>query len=102
MKNQTKNDPRLTARVDDEIHSLVSNAAVLSGSTISQFLIEAVTEKARQVVDDMTRIHLSIAGAEALYQAIEKPPETNDKMLEASRVFKEYIVDEVEFSGNKK
>ena len=76
----TKSDSRLVARVSTELHQMVSDAADLSGATITQFLISAATEKASKVIEDMSVIHLSKADTEAVFNALENPAKPNKEL----------------------
>lgn len=41
-------------------------------------------EKARTVIEKSETLHLSMAGADALFAALENPPKANKKVLEAA------------------
>lgn len=81
----TKKESRLVARVSHDVKDFVKNAADLSGATLSQFIIDAVTAKARAVIEDERRIQLTLDGAEAVFHALENPPMVNKKLLDAAR-----------------
>ncbi|NYZ70052.1 DUF1778 domain-containing protein [Endozoicomonas sp. SM1973] len=84
-------DTRLVARVSTDIQEMVQRAADYSGSTLSQFLIEAAMEKARDVIERTETLHLSMAGADALFAALENPPKANDKLRKAAQRYKETV-----------
>ena len=83
-----KSDSRLVARVSSDLHQMVSDAANLTGVTISQFLISAVTEKASNVIGDMSVIRLSKEDAKAVFSALENPakPDKELKQLWKNRM----------------
>lgn len=81
-------DARLVARVPQDVQEFVKNAADLSGATLSQFIVEAVTAKARSVYESEQSIRLSMQGAEAVFAALDNPPPINNKLLAAAKAFK--------------
>ena len=85
----TPKDARLVARVTQEVQEFVKNAADLSGATLSQFIVEAVTSKARSVYESEQSIRLSMQGAEAVFAALDNPPPINSKLLAAAKAFNE-------------
>ncbi len=84
-----KSDSRLVARVSSELHQMVSDAANLTGATITQFLISAVTEKASKVIEDMSVIHLSKEDAKAVFSALENPAKPNKELKQLWKNYKE-------------
>lgn len=81
-------DVRLVARVSQDVQEFVKNAAELSGATMSQFLVEAVTAKARAVVESERTIQLTLEGAEQFFEMLENPPPINEKLLAAAKKHK--------------
>jgi len=90
MTESSRKDARLVARVSDDIHSLINSAAELTGSTMSQFLISAVVDKAQNVVQSHRRIELSMKEANDVFKALEsKGKQSNKKLQEAARKYRE-------------
>lgn len=98
--NARDKDTRLVARVNDDIHQLVMAAAELSGSSISQFLVDAAVSKAREVTDEATRIKLTLRGAERMFAALAEPTSPSDALLVAAKRYKEKNINESYFSAN--
>uniref|UniRef100_UPI0036DDA0DC type II toxin-antitoxin system TacA family antitoxin n=1 Tax=Photorhabdus sp. RM322S TaxID=3342825 RepID=UPI0036DDA0DC len=86
-----RKEARLVARISTEIQEIIQRAADYSGTTISQFLIESAMEKARNVIERTETLHLSMAGADALFAALENPPKANNKLLKAAQHYKETV-----------
>jgi len=82
---------RLVARTTSEIQEIIQRAADYSGATLSQFLIESAMEKARNVIERTETLHLSMAGADALFTALENPPKANKKLLKATLHYKDTV-----------
>ena len=86
-----RKETRLVARTSPEIQEIIQRAADYSGATLSQFLIESAMEKARNVIERTETLHLSMAGAEALFAALENPPKANTKLLKAAQNYKDTV-----------
>ena len=89
--NAERKETRLVARTSAEIQEIIQRAANYSGTTLSQFLIESAMEKARNVIERTETLHLSMAGAEALFAALENPPKANNKLLKAAQHYKSTV-----------
>ncbi len=89
--NTKRKQTRLVARASTEVQELIQRAADYTGATISQFLIESAMEKARNIIERSETLHLSIAGADALFTALENSPKANDKLLKAAQHYKETV-----------
>jgi uncharacterized protein (DUF1778 family) len=82
---------RLVARTSAEIQEIIQRAADYSGASLSQFLIESAMEKARNVIERTETLHLSMAGADALFAALENSPKVNNKLLKAAQRYKDTV-----------
>ncbi len=86
-----RKETRLVARTSTEIQEIIQRAADYSGATLSQFLIESAMEKARNVIERTETLHLSMAGADALFTALENPPKANTKLLKAAKNYMDTV-----------
>ncbi|PWQ95584.1 DUF1778 domain-containing protein [Leucothrix pacifica] len=77
-----KND-RITARVNDEVKNTLSAAAELVGATLNQFLVQAALEKAESIIEKERMIYLSKKDCEVFFDALDNPPEPNQKLKNA-------------------
>jgi len=89
--NTERKDTRLVARTSVEVQEIIQRAADYSGATLSQFLIESAMEKARNVIERTETLHLSMAGADALFAALENTPKANTKLLKAAQHYKDTV-----------
>jgi len=89
--NAERKETRLVARTSTEIQEIIQRAADYSGATLSQFLIESAMEKARNVIERTETLQLSMAGADALFAALENPPKANKKLLNAAQRYKDTV-----------
>ena len=86
-----RKESRLVARTSADVHATLQRAADYSGSTLSQFLIECAMERALSIIERTETLHLSKAGADALFEALENPPKPNEKLINAFKDYKEHV-----------
>lgn len=86
-----RKDTRLVARTTTDIQDILQRAADHSGATLSQFLVDAAMEKARLVIERSETLHLSMAGADALFAALDNPPRANTKLVKAAQHYKDTV-----------
>ena len=87
-----RKETRLVARTTAEIQEIIQRAADYSGASLSQFLVESAMERARDIIERTETLHLSMAGADALYVALENSPRANPKLLKAAQQYKDTVV----------
>ncbi|WP_416776829.1 DUF1778 domain-containing protein [Xenorhabdus budapestensis] len=77
----------LVAQTSLEKQEIIQRTADYSGATFSQFLIEAAMDRAKNVnvIERTETLQLSMAGANALFAALENPPKTNEKLIKAAK-----------------
>ena len=73
--SQTQENVRLVARAPKEIQEIITNAAELSGASMSQFMVDAALDKAKEVVERSRLLTLSMEGANRFFEALDNPPE---------------------------
>ncbi|MGB3600120.1 MAG: DUF1778 domain-containing protein [Marinomonas sp.] len=66
---------RLVARAPKDVQEIITNAAELSGASMSQFMIDAALDKAKEVVERSKLLMLSMEGANRFFEALDNPPE---------------------------
>ena len=82
---------RITARVPENVHVLLTRASTILGSTVNQFLVQAAIERAKQVVEAENIIRLSGNSTELFFKTLDNPPVPNVKLLAAAQAHKEYL-----------
>lgn len=65
---------RLEARISTELHALLKRAAELQGRTMTDFVVTAVQDAARQAIEHAEIIRLSMGDQESFAQALLAPP----------------------------
>jgi uncharacterized protein (DUF1778 family) len=86
-----RKETRLVARTSAEIQEIIQRAADYSGATLSQFLVDSAMEKARNIIERTESLNLSMAGADALFNALENPPKASAKLLKAAQYYKSTV-----------
>lgn len=91
---QAQKTERLDARVSPEQKALIQRAALLSGRTVTDFMIASLQEAAERVIRSHDVISLSVRGSEAIARAFMDPPMPNDALREAYRRYDAHVRDE--------
>jgi uncharacterized protein (DUF1778 family) len=81
----TARGARLEARVSAAQKSLLQHAAVLSGRTLSEFVVTSAQDAARRVIAEHASIRLSREEQLAFVQALLQPPEPNARLKRAAK-----------------
>ncbi|MCX5880370.1 MAG: DUF1778 domain-containing protein [Deltaproteobacteria bacterium] len=81
-ENESAND-RITARVPHATRPIIERAAAIYGATINQFIVQAAVERANEVLQSAETINLSTRDAKTFLDALAKPPQPNEILLEA-------------------
>lgn len=71
----TNTGARLEARISTELHALLKRAAELQGRTMTDFVVAAVQDAARQAIEQAEIIRLSLIDQESFAQALLAPPQ---------------------------
>lgn len=83
---------RMDLRVDPAIKDLATRASALIGSrSLSEFVIQAVREKAAKVIEESEVINVSSQSYDAFVAACEAPPAPNSALRAAQRRRKQRI-----------
>ena len=84
--------PRITARVDTDTQSLLTQAAALAGiSSINSFVLSAAIEKAKEIIERERSLKLSQRDALMLVEALDSAPKPNARLQQASRLYKNKV-----------
>jgi uncharacterized protein (DUF1778 family) len=81
-EHESAND-RITARVPHATLSIIKRAAAIYGATINQFIVQAAVERANEVLQSTEAINLSARDATIFLNALAKPPQPNEILMEA-------------------
>ncbi|HRJ52160.1 MAG TPA: DUF1778 domain-containing protein [Candidatus Thiothrix moscowensis] len=82
--------PRITARVDLDVQTLLSQAAAIVGiSSINAFVLNAAIEKAKLIIEKEQTLKLSQRDATLLAQALDSPAKTHPRLQQAAQRYRE-------------
>lgn len=82
-----KQNQRVSARVPQQVYDILAQAAEVTGATINQFLVQSAYEKAQKVIEDSRFIVISMKSSKAFFDTLENPPEPDQKLVDAVRVY---------------
>jgi uncharacterized protein (DUF1778 family) len=74
MRSTTTSTARLEARISKELHASLKRAAELQNRTITDFVITAVQEAARNAIEQTEVLRLSQTDQQRFAQALLSPP----------------------------
>lgn len=74
---------RLEARISTDLHKMLKRAAELQGRTMTDFVITAVQEAARNAIDQAEVIRLTVDDQACFAQALLTPPQPNAALKRA-------------------
>jgi uncharacterized protein (DUF1778 family) len=74
---------RLEARISTDLHAMLKRAADMQGRTMTDFVVAAVQQAARQAIEQADIIRLSLADQEAFANALMAPPKPNAALKRA-------------------
>ncbi len=84
----TTRGARLGVRVSVAQKSLLQRAAVLSGRTLSEFVVASAQDAARRVIAEHESIRLSREEQSAFVQALLQPPAPNARLKRAAEAYR--------------
>jgi uncharacterized protein (DUF1778 family) len=71
--------------VPQSTRSIIERAAALYGATINQFIVQAAVERANEVLKNVETLRLSSRDAQLFMDALAKPPQPNNELMDAIR-----------------
>jgi len=87
---ERQRDQRLEARVRPDQKELIERAACVQGRTLTDFVVSALQEAARQAIAEHTVWKLTQEQQKVFIDALMDPPAPNQKLREAYKRFRKY------------
>jgi uncharacterized protein (DUF1778 family) len=84
----TTRGARLEVRVSVAQKGLLQRAAVLSGRSLSEFVVASAQDAARRVIAEHESIRLSREEQQAFVEALLQPPEPNARLKRAAKAYR--------------
>jgi uncharacterized protein (DUF1778 family) len=88
-KSPAAKKERLEARLTSEQKELLQRAAEIEGTTLTDFVIRSAQAQARRVIEEHTRIKLSLEDSQAFVASLLNPPAPNQRMMKAAAEYKQ-------------
>jgi len=76
---------RLETRLSAEQKALIEQAAALQGRTLTDFVLASAQDAARRIIDEHSRIELSIHDSRAFVESMLSPKPVNERLRETVR-----------------
>jgi uncharacterized protein (DUF1778 family) len=83
-------DQRLEARVTPDQKELIERAAAAQGRTVTDFVVSALQDAAKQAIAEHAVWKLNQQQQKAFMDALMNPPEPNPKLREAFKRYRKY------------
>ncbi len=93
MASQQTRSARIEARVTPEILRTVKRAAELQGRSLSDFVVNAAAQAARQTIEDMNVVRLSADDQQRFVESLLNPSEPAPAMKRAREHHRRLIED---------
>jgi uncharacterized protein (DUF1778 family) len=74
MEKSTPSTARLEARLPSDVHALLKRAAEMQGRSLTDFVVTAAHDAARQTIESAEILRLSVADQRRFAEAILSPP----------------------------
>ena len=91
MATKTEARGRITARAPQLVVDELEEAAALVGVTVNQFVVQAATEKARTIIDAVTRVNLSRRDAAFIANLLDDPPAPNEALRRSAQRYEKVV-----------
>lgn len=89
MKSDTQPTARLEARLPPDVMARLKRAAEIQGRTLTDFVVAAADEAARQAIEQTEIIRLSVEDQRHIAAAILNPPEPAPALRRAAKRYRE-------------
>jgi uncharacterized protein (DUF1778 family) len=83
MKHIKPQTARLEARLPVHVHAMLKRAAEIQGRTLTDFVVAASSEAARQTIETAEIIRLSVEDQRLFAESMLNPPEPNAALYRA-------------------
>lgn len=91
MKEQKPPTARLEARLPIHVHAMLKRAAELQGRTLTDFVVSASSEAARQAIENTEVIRLSLEDQRLFAESLHNPPEPHPALIRAFDKHREFF-----------
>ena len=88
MPRANLKEERIHLRLSTATKKKIERAAEIAGSTVTDFVIAAISKKADQVIEEQERLILSDRNRDVFLEAITGSPPPNKKLKETFRNYK--------------
>jgi len=83
MRSTNTSTARLEARISKELHDTLKRAAEIQNRTMTDFIVSAIQEAAKNTIEQTEVLRLSLADQESFVQALLSPPKATPALKRA-------------------
>jgi uncharacterized protein (DUF1778 family) len=84
----TRKEDRISARVTQDVHSTLRQAAEMVGATVNQFLVQTALKEAQSIIERERTIQLTQRDAKVFFRMLERPPKPKAKLRAAVAAYR--------------
>lgn len=85
------NASRLDIRLSKDTKELIQRAAVLRNKTLTQFVVETLSEESDKVLSEHAQVQLSNRDRDLFLRALDSPPKPNKALRAAAAKYKKQV-----------
>ncbi|OGV27740.1 MAG: hypothetical protein A3F18_00690 [Legionellales bacterium RIFCSPHIGHO2_12_FULL_37_14] len=89
--NHNQGVERLEARISADKKKVLKNAALLSGRTLTDFVVNSAYEAAVRVIQEYQQLHLTAADRDIFIATLLNPPNASTRLLNAIQEYKRNV-----------
>ena len=84
----TRKEERISARVTQDVHSTLRQAAEMVGATVNQFLVQTALKEAENIIERERTIQLTQRDAKVFFGMLDRPPQPKAKLRAAVAAYR--------------
>ena len=84
----TRKEERISARVTQDVHSTLRQAAEMVGATVNQFLVQTALKEAQNIIERERTIQLTQRDAKVFFGMLDRPPKPKAKLRAAVAAYR--------------
>ena len=84
----TRKEEHISARVTQDVHSTLRQAAEMVGATVNQFLVQTALKEAQNIIERERTIQLTQRDAKVFFGMLDRPPKPKAKLRAAVAAYR--------------
>ena len=84
----TRKEERISARVTQDVHSTLRQAAEMVGATVNQFLVQTALREAQNIIERERTIQLTQRDVRVFFRMLDRPPKPKARLRAAVAAYR--------------